>query len=134
MARPEGWEERPAPPGYDDMWRAQYGTMVPSPRFYWHKDGRVALLGREPVDRLGKDLRWHISVRHGDPGIDGRIPTWEELVDTAHALRPGVPFVIAIPPQSWWINVHPDVLHLYETNDPHLVESWRAERRGDRPS
>jgi hypothetical protein len=134
MKLPSGWEERPPPDGYVDMWIARYGTEVPSPRFFWHRDGRVALLGREPVAMGSKDLRWHISVRHGDPGVDGRVPTWEELVETAHALRPGVPFVIAIPPLSWWINHHPDVLHMFETHDESLVASWRNERGGQKPT
>ena len=64
-------------------------------------------------------------VRYGDPGTNGRIPTWEEVVATAHELRPGIPFVIGIPPRSWWMNIHPHVLHLYETRDPHLVQAWR---------
>ena len=134
MKLPSGWEERPPPDGYVDMWLAQYGPEVPSPRFFWHRDGRVALLGREPVKGNSKDLRWHISVRHGDPGVDGRVCSWEELVETAHALRPGVPFVIGIPPLSWWINVHPDVLHMFETHDEALVASWRSERGGQQPS
>jgi hypothetical protein len=76
-------------------------------------------------------MRWHISVRYGDPGFNGRVPSWGELVQTAHELRPGVPFVVGIPPRSWWLNVHPDVLHLVETRDLALIASWRDEAQGD---
>jgi hypothetical protein len=41
-----------------------------------------------------------------------------------------VPFVVGVPPRSWWMNVHPDVLHLVETRDQALIESWRDERQG----
>jgi hypothetical protein len=51
-----------------------------------------------------------------------------------HALRPGVPFVLGIPPRSWWMNIHPHVLHAWETRDWLLIDQWRANRRGDAPS
>lgn len=73
--------------------------------------------------------RWHISLAHKD-----RIPVWEELAACAHELRPGVPFALGVPPRSWWINVHPHVLHLWELRDWPLIEQWKAERRGDRPT
>lgn len=106
---------------------------VEAPRVYQHPNGLTALMGRENISTSQRhpDLRWHISVRHGDPGMDGRIPSWEELVATAHELRPGVPFVVGVPPKSWWLNVHPHVLHLYETTDHALLATWQAERQGD---
>ena len=76
-----------------------------------------------------KDMRWHISV-----SLDERVPTWEEMVMAAHELRPGVVFVIGMPPRSWWINIHPNVLHLYETKDEHLIDQWRYERMGMKPT
>jgi hypothetical protein len=91
-----------------------------------------ALVSRDEI--AAADWRWHISVRYGELGDNGRVPLWDELVETGHALRPGVPFVVGVPPRSWWINVHPHVLHLYETRDANLVEQWRSERKGDRPS
>lgn len=82
-------------------------------------------------DRLRGDPlpRWHISVSHRD-----RVPSWEELAAAAHALRPGVPLAVGVPPRSWWINVHPHVLHLWELRDEALIAAWRDERRGDEPS
>lgn len=126
----EGWDRLINTP-FEALWREQCPDVEP-PTTYQHRDGRTALVGREPVAE--GDWRWHISVRYGDPGVDGRVPTWEELVETAHQLRPGIVFVVAVPPRSWWVNVHPDVLHMWETTDEHLVAMWRSERKGDRPT
>lgn len=104
------------------------------PRAYQNPNGLTALVGREPLGTDGSDWRWHISVRYGDPGQNGRVPTWEELVASAHELRPGVVFVIGVPPRSWWMSVHPHVLHLYETRDAALIENYKANARGDEPS
>jgi hypothetical protein len=122
------WRQDPIPTGFAEMWANQM-PGVPAPRFYSHRDGRVALVGREPLAPPDGDLRWHISLRAAD-----RIPTWEELSATAHELRPGVPFVVGVPPKSWWINVHEHVLHLWEPRDPNLLAQWQAERRGDTPT
>jgi hypothetical protein len=133
MGLPSGWSERDRPPEFVKMWREKYGPEgTPPPRFFEHRDGRYALLGREPYGP--GPLRWHISLRVGDPGRNGRIPTWEECVNTAHELRPGVPFVLGIPPRSWWMNVHPHVLHLVETLDEPLIEEWKSNRQGHRPT
>lgn len=86
----------------------------------WVKAPLQALLGREPAG--GEETpRWHLSVAHED-----RIPTWEELVDAAHALRPGVAFCMGLPPRSWWLNYDERVLHLWEIRDAHLIDQWRA--------
>jgi hypothetical protein len=119
-------------PGFIALWRRHNGDDVPAPAHYRNPNGLTALVGREPV--ADDDWRWHISVRYGDPGINGRIPTWEEMVNAAHELRPGVCFVIAVPPRSWWMNVHPDVLHLHEVHDPALVEEWRRNAMDSVPS
>jgi hypothetical protein len=127
------WQQTMPPPKFAELW-AQQSPGVPAPAAYQNPNGLTAFLGREPVDEDDEDIRWHISVRYGDPGADGRIPTWEECVATAHELRPGVAFVIGIPPRSWWMNVHPHVLHLYETRDPHLIATWRGQRMAHTPS
>ena len=49
-------------------------------------------------------------------------------------LQQGGEFVIGIPPRSWWMSVHPHVLHLIETKDELLIENWKANARGDEPS
>jgi hypothetical protein len=89
-----------------------------------------ALVSRENLGGNGTpDWRWHISL-----SAQGRVPNWEELSTAAHDLRPGVPMTVGVPPKSWWLNVHPDVLHLYETKDANLLAQWRHERRGDAPT
>ena len=132
MTLPDGWYEAEHHPEFIRMWEGRHGDTVPVPRAFQHNDGRTALVGREPYAE--DDWRWHISLRSGDPGIDGRCPTWEEIVDTAHGLRPGVCFVVGVPPRSWWMSVHPDVLHIVETKDEPMIETWRENARGDQPS
>lgn len=121
------WQEIPAPEDFAKQWRERYAAAgVEVPRFF-ERDGLRALVGREPV--VTDDWRWHVSVSRED-----RIPTWEELVAAAHELRPGVVFAVPMPPRSWWMNAHPNVLHLWQTNDEHLIAEWRRNARGDRPT
>ena len=127
------WTQKPLPQQFLDLWR-EHNPDVDPPRGFQNPNHLTAMVGREPVDQNNEDWRWHISVRFGDPGIDGRVPTWDELVDVAHELRPGVCFAIGIPPRSWWMNVHPDVLHLYEMKDEALVSQWREQRMGQTPT
>lgn len=134
MTVPDGWTEITHGQEFVGLWKRKHGDRVPVPRAFQHRDGRTALINREPYGNADDDWRWHISVRSGDPGIDGRVCTWEEMVDTAHALRPGVPFVIGIPPRSWWMNVHPDVLHLVETKDQPVIETWKINAQGHTPT
>lgn len=88
-----------------------------------------ALVGREPVSPVTdkvSDLRWHISVNGGI-----RLPTWHEMVDAGHQLRPGVCFVIGVPPKSWWmadIKSGKYVLHLWQLKDNNLEQSWLTQR------
>jgi hypothetical protein len=75
------------------------------------------------------DERWHVSITAAD-----RVPTWNEIAHTLHALRPGVPFVLGVPSRSWWMNVNPHVLHAWETKDWNLIEQWRHESQGHTPT
>jgi hypothetical protein len=110
-----------------EVWRKRgHPEELPPPRCY-RAGPLAAIISR---DDLGEDrLRWHISLAH-----ESRIPTWEELVMAAHDLRPGVPLVIGIPPRSWWVNVHPHVLHMTELRDQPLIDQWRFERQGHEPT
>jgi len=108
------------------MWQTAHGIDAPVPKTF--RSGLLmALVGFEPV--VKGDLRWHISVSHRD-----RVPSWEEMVEAAHDLRPGVAFVIGVPPRSWWVNVHPHCLHLWETKDLNLIAEWKRNARGDQPT
>ncbi len=62
------------------------------------------------------------------------MPPWKVLVAIGHELRPGVPFCVGVPPKSWWMNIHPHVLHLYEIKDTNLLAQWRAEGQGHTPT
>lgn len=86
---------------------------------------------RDPVQDQDQDpdLRWHVSIAGTK-----RVPTWNEVTRILHALRPGIVFVLAVPPRSWWINVHEHCLHAWEVDDDPLVQVWRTERRNDTPS
>ena len=67
--------------------------------------------------------RWHMSVSHRD-----RIPTWTELGDARDALLPpDLFFMLPHPPRRYWLNLDHRVLHLWEMNDPKLVEQFRWE-------
>lgn len=112
------------PAGFDKAWRSE-GLEPPIAR--QHPSGLFALVGREPWPG-DPDPRWHISLRYGERGRDGRVPSWDELVESVHALRPGVPFVVGIPPRSWWMSIHPDVLHAWETRDKPLIAEWKRNR------
>jgi hypothetical protein len=122
-----GWKMVNTPAEFRAMWEAAHGSDVPVPKAY-ERGALFALVGYEPV--VEGDTRWHISIRYGEPGVNGRIPTWDELVCAAHDLRPGVVFVVGIPPKSWWMNVHPHVLHLHETRDEQLVAMFRDNALG----
>ena len=125
------WKMSGHPPEFLKLWSEHRGTeAVPQP--YWNPNGLTALVARE--EWVKGDRRWHISVRYGDPGTNGRIPTWDELVATAHELRPGVVFVVGIPPRSWWMNIHPHVLHLMETKDEAMIEQFKVNAGGQTPS
>lgn len=99
------------------------------PPVVWTRGPLLALVSRDLLLGESTPRWWHISVQH-----HSRVPSWEELARAAHELRPGVPMAAGIPPRSWWINVHPRVLHLWEVRDEPLIAQWRAERRGDEPS
>jgi hypothetical protein len=86
-----------------------------------------ALVSREEW-RPG-DERWHISISG-----PGRVPAWSEIAETCHELRPGVPFVLGVPPRSMWMNLHKDVLHALETKDEAMIEQWRLNAKGDTPT
>lgn len=132
----DGWTQQPLPGTFIAQWEAMmgdYAEVVRPPRAWRHRDGRFALVGREFIggDPQIGDLRWHISVRQE---LEERVLAWNELVATAHELRPGVPFCIGIPVPSDWMNVHPDVLHLWEVTDPLMLAEFKANAMGQVPT
>lgn len=106
-----------------------YGGDVPLPRCYRAEaEGLSVLMGREPFPDDPRP-RWHVSIQH-----DERVPSWNEVTEVLHHVRPGVPFVLGVPPRSWWMNVHERVLHAWETRDRPLIESWRQNATGHTPT
>ena len=113
-------------------WPVQgYPDELPPMQFWANPSEQLtAFLGREYCGGREKDpLRWHLSIKG-----DQRPPTWEQVAGAAHEIRPGIHFVLMVPPKSWWMNVAPTVLHLWETADQALVEEARANRMGHRPT
>jgi hypothetical protein len=108
---------------------ADHGSM--NVECYGTDKGHSIIMAREPVSLpMGKpDVRWHVSVRGPRD-----VPAWADLVEIGHRLRPGVVFCVGVPPKSWWLNIHPNVLHLWEIADPNLVASWRNEAMGHTPT
>lgn len=121
-----GWQRIGTPTDLADMWRRE-GLPPPAPVVWRRGKLLEALVGRESI--ADGDPRWHISIR-----AHGRVPSWDELVDAAHELRPGVVFCMPMPPRSWWINVHEHVLHLWEIRDANLERQWEGERLGQVPT
>jgi hypothetical protein len=78
-------------------------------------------------DRISHDdeipeIRWHVSVA----GEDG-VPRWADFVAIVQEVRPGVMFCVPMPPRQFWLNVNPNVLHVWETKDELMTRQWREE-------
>jgi hypothetical protein len=124
--RESGWRPIPLGADYARFWRAANGEDSTRPKM-WQRGPVRALVGRE-MWRDGT-TRWHISV-----SCEDRVPSWEELVQAAHDVRPGVAFTMGVPPRTWWMNAHPHVLHLWESRDEGLIDEWRQNAQGHKPS
>jgi hypothetical protein len=131
---PNGWEELPLPAEFIEAYNKMNDSLsAPSPRRFVHEAvGLSVILTRDDLSQdfdHDPDLRWHMSMVGPE-----RVPTWNEMAEACHTLRPGVVFVMGIPPRSWWVNVHDDCLHAREVRDDRLTDAWRSERAGHTPS
>lgn len=117
----------PTPPAVREHWIANGCSPDLVPRVYRATGDLSVLLGYEPIEP--DDRRWHISISHPT-----RLPSWRDLVEIAHQLRLGVTFVVGVPPRSWWMNIHPNCLHLWQTKDAALEAQWLSERQDTAPS
>lgn len=64
--------------------------------------------------------RWvHLSLSHRH-----RVPTWGELRATKEAFLGDVYAVTVLPPQRVYINIHPNVLHLFHCLDGHPLPEF----------
>lgn len=120
------WKQQPVPEQLLVM--ARDAGLEPG-RVYTQGPLRAIVARERCGGREADPLRWHISVSCAD-----RVPTWAEMRDAVHDLRPGVMFSIGIPPRSMWLNEHEFVLHAWETVDEALFEDARANQRGDTPT
>ncbi len=108
---------------------AAYEATIVGDRFsgryaaFLSRDNLSHGMTREP------DWRWHISIAG-----EHDVPRWAHLVAIAHKLRPGVVFVVGVPPESHWMNIAEHCLHCWQLEDKALADQWRAERQGHRPS
>lgn len=109
---------------------AMGSTEIRSLRVHCDTRRYFVIVSRDPIERAASipNLRWHISVAGEDD-----TPCWRDLVAIAHEVRPGVCFVVGVPPLSWWMSVHPHCLHLWEVDDSNLTAQWMAERMGVAP-
>jgi hypothetical protein len=129
-----GWTEAELPDEFIEAHAKMNDSLLcpPPRRFVNERLGLSVILSRDELSHdydHDPDPRWHLSMIG-----PGRVPTWSEMAEACHTLRPGVVFVMGIPPRSWWINVHPDCLHAWEVKDDHLTHQWRDERSGHTPS
>lgn len=52
-----------------------------------------------------------------------RLPTYEEMKTARYKICPDVKYMAQIfPPESEFVNVHPNCLHLYELNERELMD------------
>lgn len=89
-------------------------------------DGKLCqvFVGIEPVGPLSAcEERWHLSISGRR-----RLPTWSELKAARDRFIPGDMFMaIPMPPQAYWLNVNPYVLHIWEYRDDLLTEQAKHE-------
>lgn len=94
----------------------------------WQLGGCSVIVTRELLPGQGRDSRimiprWHLSIAH-----PRRYPTWDELGEARDRLLPEDGwFCMAHPPREFWANIHPNCLHLWQFDDPVLIEQWRWE-------
>lgn len=71
---------------------------------------RNFLMGRINIIVSQSTYGWHISISHPK-----RYPTWDEIADARYALIPNeVTMGFILPPKEEYVNLHPNVFHLWE--------------------
>lgn len=60
---------------------------------------------------VGKShLGWHMSI-----SCEDRYPTWDEIADARYELIPNkVTMAFILPPKEEYVNLHPNVFHLWQ--------------------
>jgi hypothetical protein len=98
-------------------------------RAYTTNHGNTILISEDPVQRelrrvlaAGDDgYRWHMSISHPH-----RYPTWDEQKEARYELLPrDAYFVSILPPESDYLNHHPNCFHWLELRDGDAVPADR---------
>ena len=56
------------------------------------------------------EFGWHMSI-----SCEDRYPTWDEIADARYELIPNeVTMAFVLPPKEQYVNLHPNVFHLWE--------------------
>jgi hypothetical protein len=85
---------------------------------------RAFLLGECKVLVGIEDGKWHLSISH-----DKRLPTYWEVKAARYRLCPDDKHMAMIfPPQSQFVNIHDNCLHLFEIEGDKLVTESTVER------
>lgn len=72
----------------------------------------TVLVGRESGNKW-----WHLSISHPN-----RYPTWDEIKHVRDELLPkDRTFVMFLPREGEYVNLHPNTFHLHEYREPHPV-------------
>jgi len=60
--------------------------------------------------------RWHLSISHVR-----RYPRWDEIADARYDLLPdALEMAMVLPPRANYVNLNPNVFHLWEMRDPEM--------------
>ena len=98
LVLPAGWTL--AKRVYDGAW------------FLFAQRGRQPLSAIVSIEAHGDALWMHMSVAG-----DGRVPTWDELHAVKDWILGDVEAYMVAPPRSRYVNINPDVLHLFAPVD-----------------
>lgn len=67
--------------------------------------------------------RWHLSIANLN-----RLPTWEEIKAARNKfIPPDVFMCVPMPPEKYWLNLHPNCLHIWQIKDELLIDMWKEE-------
>ena len=62
----------------------------------------------------------HLSLSHPH-----RLPTWEEIKYVRQKFGdPQKFYAIVLPPEQFYVNLHPFCMHLWEVKSEHEVKTW----------
>ena len=76
-------------------------------------DAKAFESGRLKVIKSTDANRLHLSISHQD-----RYPKWDEIKEARdYFLPPGKIFIMALPPEKYYVNLHKNCFHLWELSE-----------------